>query len=133
MALDMACCYHLCRHDRFRSYPIRLHTRYTIHFRRFIAFLLRQLAHPEVKFGALLVVFASWTLSLTVVWVAPLDLDMGQNEPGLLTPVWLIAYWTTSLLTWLVIPLQQSYYDSGHFRFQGRIKEAFRSNLQFYM
>eukprot|EP00474_Spongospora_subterranea_P010122 CRZ10580.1 hypothetical protein [Spongospora subterranea] len=95
--------------------------------------LLRQLAHPDVKFPALLVVLLSWSLSLTVVWVAPLDLDMGQIEPELLTPVWMVAYWTTSLLTWLIIPIQQAYYDSGHFNWRDKLREAIRSNLQFYV
>ncbi|CEP02462.1 hypothetical protein PBRA_009046 [Plasmodiophora brassicae] len=95
--------------------------------------LLYQLAHPDVRLPCKVTVFFAWALAFTVIWVTPLDLDADHAASALLFPVWNATYWCVSLLTWLLIPLQQAYYDSGHFTVRDKLKDAFRANVRFYV
>lgn len=120
--------------------------------------LLYQLAHPDVRLPCKVTVFFAWALAFTVIWVTPLDLDADHAASALLFPVWNATYWCVSLLTWLLIPLQQACrvaaaaamatlfaphrpnsnprvadYDSGHFTVRDKLKDAFRANVRFYV
>ncbi|KNC49781.1 LMBR1 domain-containing protein 2-B [Thecamonas trahens ATCC 50062] len=46
--------------------------------------------------------------------------------------LWNVFYWTTFALTWLVVPLQQSYVEAGDFSFWGKCKTSIRENALFY-
>ncbi|XP_033117086.1 G-protein coupled receptor-associated protein LMBRD2B-like [Anneissia japonica] len=52
--------------------------------------------------------------------------------PEILPIIWKIVYWTTFLLTWVVIPLLKSYANAGDFTVRGKLKSAFIENLIWY-
>ena len=80
-------------------------------------------------------VFLSWTLSVSILTLVPLDVgyalsQMGNEENGgahertddgnVMTHMWGVTYWSTFLLTWVILPLHQIYEDSGDFTFASR-------------
>ncbi|KAG7212051.1 hypothetical protein KM043_012407 [Ampulex compressa] len=46
--------------------------------------------------------------------------------------VWRILYWTSQCLTWLILPLMQSYIKAGDFTVQGKLKSALIDNAIYY-
>lgn len=49
-----------------------------------------------------------------------------------LPTLWRIVYWTTQLLTWIVLPIMQSYSMAGEFTVGGKLKAAFVENAIYY-
>uniref|UniRef100_A0A1B6KRT3 LMBR1 domain-containing protein 2 homolog n=1 Tax=Graphocephala atropunctata TaxID=36148 RepID=A0A1B6KRT3_9HEMI len=72
-----------------------------------------------------------------VTELSPPDLVMCE-EPwsfvpeGVLPNLWRVVYWTSQFLTWLVLPLMQSYAKAGEFTFQGKLKSALVDNAIYY-
>ncbi|KAH9508112.1 LMBR1 domain-containing protein 2 [Bulinus truncatus] len=53
--------------------------------------------------------------------------------PDQVLPVlWRIIYWTSQVLTWLIMPMMQSYAKTGDFTVLGKIKSALIENAIFY-
>lgn len=53
--------------------------------------------------------------------------------PGNVLPtLWRIVYWTGQALTWLVLPIMQSYSMAGDFTTYGKLKSAILENLIYY-
>lgn len=53
--------------------------------------------------------------------------------PGNVLPtLWRIVYWTGQALTWLVLPIMQSYSIAGDFTTFGKLKSALLENLIYY-
>ncbi|RUS71672.1 hypothetical protein EGW08_020561 [Elysia chlorotica] len=46
--------------------------------------------------------------------------------------LWRIIYWTSQILTWLIMPMMQSYVKTGDFTVPGKIKSALIENAMFY-
>lgn len=46
---------------------------------------------------------------------------------------WRVNYWLGFLLTWLVLPLVQTYYSSNNFRFKRRLEDLLIYNVKFYL
>ncbi|XP_058791074.1 LMBR1 domain-containing protein 2 homolog [Phymastichus coffea] len=46
--------------------------------------------------------------------------------------LWRIVYWTSQFLTWLILPLMQSYIKAGDFTVQGKLKSALIDNAIYY-
>ncbi|CAG9856412.1 unnamed protein product [Phyllotreta striolata] len=46
--------------------------------------------------------------------------------------LWRIVYWSTQFLTWLVMPMMQSYIKSGDFSVKGKLKSALIDNAIYY-
>ncbi|GFO22287.1 lmbr1 domain-containing protein 2-like [Plakobranchus ocellatus] len=46
--------------------------------------------------------------------------------------LWRIIYWTSQVLTWLIMPMMQSYVKTGDFTVPGKIKSALIENAMFY-
>ncbi|XP_011494522.1 PREDICTED: LMBR1 domain-containing protein 2 homolog isoform X1 [Ceratosolen solmsi marchali] len=46
--------------------------------------------------------------------------------------LWRIVYWTSQCLTWLVLPLMQSYIKAGDFTIRGKLKSALIDNAIYY-
>lgn len=46
--------------------------------------------------------------------------------------LWKIIYWTSQCLTWLILPLMQSYIKAGDFSIQGKLKTALIDNAIYY-
>ncbi|KAL6018251.1 hypothetical protein ACI3LY_002476 [Candidozyma auris] len=45
--------------------------------------------------------------------------------------LWKSNYWSTFLLTWLLLPVLQEFYRSGHYHRLPKLKDAFRAHLKF--
>lgn len=46
--------------------------------------------------------------------------------------LWRIVYWTSQCLTWLILPLMQSYIEAGDFTLKGKLKSALIDNAIYY-
>lgn len=46
--------------------------------------------------------------------------------------LWRIIYWTSQFLTWLIMPLMQSYLKAGDFTVKGKLKAALIDNAMYY-
>lgn len=46
--------------------------------------------------------------------------------------LWRIIYWTSQFLTWLIMPLMQSYLKAGDFTFKGKLRAAVIDNAIYY-
>uniref|UniRef100_A0A1B6CP33 LMBR1 domain-containing protein 2 homolog n=1 Tax=Clastoptera arizonana TaxID=38151 RepID=A0A1B6CP33_9HEMI len=56
-----------------------------------------------------------------------------SNVPENVLPnLWRIVYWSSQFLTWLVLPLMQSYAKAGEFTFKGKLKSALVDNAIYY-
>lgn len=51
---------------------------------------------------------------------------------GVLTKLWRFIYWTSQLLTWLILPIMQSYSMAGDFTTLDKLKSAIRANFIYY-
>ncbi|XP_066584136.1 LMBR1 domain-containing protein 2 homolog [Prorops nasuta] len=46
--------------------------------------------------------------------------------------LWRVVYWTSQCLSWLILPLMQSYVKAGDFTIQGKLKSALIDNAIYY-
>jgi len=46
--------------------------------------------------------------------------------------LWRVVYWSSQLLTWLVLPLMQSFTQAGEFTFLGKLKSSLWDNAIYY-
>ncbi|XP_071116644.1 G-protein coupled receptor-associated protein LMBRD2-like isoform X1 [Haliotis cracherodii] len=49
-----------------------------------------------------------------------------------LPALWRVVYWTSQVLTWLILPMMQSYSNAGDFTVLGKIKSALIANAIYY-
>ncbi|KAK3882291.1 hypothetical protein Pcinc_013321 [Petrolisthes cinctipes] len=52
--------------------------------------------------------------------------------PGVFPVFWRIVYWTSQVLTWLILPLMQSYTKAGDFTFASKLRSAVVDNAIYY-
>ncbi|KAK6638496.1 hypothetical protein RUM43_006763 [Polyplax serrata] len=56
-----------------------------------------------------------------------------SNVPDHTFPnMWRIVYWTSQFLTWIIMPLMQSYTQAGDFTVRGKLKSALVDNAIYY-
>lgn len=48
------------------------------------------------------------------------------------TNLWRTVYWSTQFLTWLIMPMMQSYIKAGDFTIRGKMKSALFDNAIYY-
>jgi len=46
--------------------------------------------------------------------------------------LWRVVYWTSQCLTWLILPIMQSYTQAGEFHVKGKIRAALLDNAIYY-
>lgn len=51
---------------------------------------------------------------------------------GVLQSLWRVVYWTSQALTWLILPLMQSYSTAGEFTTVGKLRRALIENAIYY-
>lgn len=71
---------------------------------------------------------ASQTNNLT----NPCTTPWNYLSEGVMIKLWRFIYWTSQALTWLILPIMQSYSMCGEFTPLDRFKSAIRSNLIYY-
>lgn len=97
-------------------------------------------------------VLIAWYFSFLIIFVLPLDVSTtvyrqcinnstNASEckvPWSLVPesvfpnLWRVVYWTSEVLTWLILPLMQSYARAGEFTVKGKLKSALVDNAIYY-
>uniref|UniRef100_A0AC35U6M4 G_PROTEIN_RECEP_F3_4 domain-containing protein n=1 Tax=Rhabditophanes sp. KR3021 TaxID=114890 RepID=A0AC35U6M4_9BILA len=100
--------------------------------------------------------FIGWYLSFIIIFVLPLDVgitfyekciseQMNSNQSTLtcdqpngmvdndvLYDLWRIVYWTSQLLTWIVLPIMQKYSTAADFTACRKLKSAILNNAIYY-
>ncbi|XP_015512187.2 LMBR1 domain-containing protein 2 homolog isoform X1 [Neodiprion lecontei] len=68
------------------------------------------------------------------VTIAPLTCrEPWSSVPDNVYPnLWRVVYWTSQCLTWLILPLMQSYIKAGDFTVSGKLKSALIDNAIYY-
>uniref|UniRef100_U5EYB4 Putative conserved plasma membrane protein n=1 Tax=Corethrella appendiculata TaxID=1370023 RepID=U5EYB4_9DIPT len=56
----------------------------------------------------------------------------GMVEESVFPNLWRIIYWSSQFLTWLIMPLMQSYLKAGEFTIKGKLKSALIDNAIYY-
>ncbi|XP_014246482.1 LMBR1 domain-containing protein 2 homolog [Cimex lectularius] len=103
-------------------------------------------------------VLIAWYFSFLIIFVLPLDVSStvyrqclnNLNTTGnstnktvckvpwsyvpdyVLPNLWRVVYWSSEVLTWLVLPLMQSYAKAGEFTIRGKLKSALVDNAIYY-
>lgn len=69
----------------------------------------------SVSYVVRLVVGYAWLVSFSIVVLVPIDVyrTLSNIESASLGVLWNVSYWSTQLLTWLVLPFFQYYADAG--------------------
>lgn len=99
-----------------------------------IAWLLRRYAAPSVPYIVLAATAYAWAVSMSIVLITPIDVWAAlkhQPERGI-SILWRITYWSTQVLTWLVLPFFQVYADAGDFTVGGRCMTSLKENGLLY-
>ncbi len=75
----------------------------------------------------------------TATTVSPVTPKLPECSPphsmlpeGTLLNLWKIVYWSSQMLTWLVLPLMQSYTQAGEFTAGGKLRSAIWDNAIYY-
>lgn len=55
-----------------------------------------------------------------------------QIPEGVLPTLWRVVYWTAQALTWIILPMMQSYSTAGDFTVVGKLKTAIIENAIYY-
>ncbi|XP_066145281.1 LMBR1 domain-containing protein 2 homolog [Euwallacea fornicatus] len=110
------------------------------------------------RISVTLTVLLAWFCSFLIIFALPLDIistvyrqqnhsviDLkdnstveGYNEPWSNLPervfinLWRTVYWSTQFLTWLIMPMMQSYIKAGDFTIKGKLKSALVDNAIYY-
>lgn len=105
-----------------------------------------------------LTVLLAWFCSFLIIFALPLDIistvyrqqnhtEISTNdsvtiesseEPWSFLPervfinLWRTVYWSTQFLTWLIMPMMQSYIKAGDFTVKGKLKSALVDNAIYY-
>lgn len=56
----------------------------------------------------------------------------GMVPDDVFPSLWRIIYWSSQFLTWLIMPLMQSYLKAGDFTFKGKLRSAVIDNAIYY-
>jgi LMBR1-like membrane protein len=65
----------------------------------------------------------AWLTTLLICCIVPIDVfsTLRGVNPLAIDDLWDISYWSTQLLTWLLIPIYMGYADAGEFTWKGRM------------
>ncbi|MBA0716928.1 hypothetical protein Golax_004779 [Gossypium laxum] len=100
---------------------------------------LRYFAGPAVPIHVLLTVGYTWFCSFSIIILVPADiwtvisLTMVGHSSKAISLFWSLTYWSTFLLTWVVVPTLQGYEDAGDFTMAERLKTSVHANLVFHL
>ncbi|KHG19622.1 LMBR1 domain-containing 2 A [Gossypium arboreum] len=87
---------------------------------------LRYFAGPAVPIYVLLTVGYTWFCSFSIIILVPADIwtTMVGHSSKAISLFWSLTYWSTFLLTWVVVPTLQGYEDAGDFTMAERLKTS---------
>lgn len=87
-------------------------------------------ALPSVSPVVKVTVYLSWFVSFSVCMFLPVDVLTPSGEE--LQTMWQTIYWSAFLVTWTIVPFQQSFFEASAFTLRGKLKFAIHENLKFY-
>ncbi|KAK4438154.1 LMBR1 domain-containing protein 2A [Sesamum alatum] len=95
---------------------------------------LRYFMGPDVARYVRFTVGYTWFCSLSIVILVPADIwtAIVNHDMGGISFFWSLSYWSTFLLTWVVVPIIQGYEDAGDFTIRERLKTSAQINLIYY-
>lgn len=103
----------------------------------FLQYHFNYFAYPVYLLVPLLL---SIYLPLSITFLLPIDYishnsndSIADQSDNFILLMWKSNYWTTFLLTWLVLPVMEKFYSSGHYNTMLKLKDAFRAHLKFQM
>eukprot|EP01029_Cantina_marsupialis_P007837 TRINITY_DN189075_c0_g1_i1.p1 TRINITY_DN189075_c0_g1~~TRINITY_DN189075_c0_g1_i1.p1 ORF type:complete len:533 (+),score=119.57 TRINITY_DN189075_c0_g1_i1:96-1694(+) len=100
----------------------------------FCAYLVAYYAHKSTSWAVRIAVWLSWFSGFVLVFLLPADMHQSKSGSHLdYNLIWHHLYWFTFVLTWLILALMQDYYSSGHLHFRGRLMDAIKANVRFYV
>ncbi|KZV50194.1 hypothetical protein F511_26054 [Dorcoceras hygrometricum] len=96
---------------------------------------LRYFAGPDVAGYVRFTVGYTWFCSLSIIILVPADIwaTIVNHDRGGISFFWSWSYWSTFLLTWVVVPILQGYEDAGDFTVRERLKTSAHVNLIYYL
>ncbi|GMI78726.1 hypothetical protein like AT5G65290 [Hibiscus trionum] len=96
---------------------------------------LKYFAGPSVPIYVFLTVGYTWFCSFSIIILVPADIwtTMVGHSSTEISLFWSMSYWSTFLLTWVVVPTIQGYEDAGDFTVAERLKTSIHANLVFYL
>lgn len=100
-----------------------------------VVLTLKYFAGPDVPRYVFFTVGYTWFCSISIIILVPADVwttIIGHDKGGI-SFFWIWSYWSTFLLTWLVVPLIQGFEDAGDFSLVERLKTSIHVNLVFYL
>ncbi|KAF5448464.1 hypothetical protein F2P56_028999 [Juglans regia] len=100
-----------------------------------VAITLKYFAGPDVPRYVLFTVGYTWFCSISIIILVPADIwtTLMHHHNGGISFFWSLSYWSTFLLTWVVVPTIQGYEDAGDFTVTERLKTSIHTNLVFYL
>ncbi|PHT30013.1 hypothetical protein CQW23_30402 [Capsicum baccatum] len=100
-----------------------------------VALTLWYFAGPDVPRYVRFTVGYTWFCSLSIIILVPADIwaTLSNHDTGQISFFWSWSYWSTFLLTWVVVPVLQGYEDAGDFTITERLKTSAHANLVFYL
>ncbi|XP_018632988.1 uncharacterized protein [Nicotiana tomentosiformis] len=92
-------------------------------------------AGPDVPRYVRYTVGYTWFCSLSIIILVPADIwtTLSNHDKGQISFFWIWSYWSTFLLTWVVVPIIQGYEDAGDFTITERLKTSAHANLVYYL
>lgn len=99
-----------------------------------VIWTLKYFSGPEVPRYVFFTVGYTWFCSISIIILVPADIwtTIVGSDNGGISFFWSWSYWSTFLLTWLVVPLIQGFEDAGDFTLVERLKTSIHANLVFY-
>lgn len=100
-----------------------------------VVLTLKYFSGPDVPRYVFFTVGYTWFWSISIIILVPADISstiIGHDNGGI-SFFWSWSYWSTFLLTWLVVPLIQGFEDAGDFTVRERLKTSIQVNLFFYL
>lgn len=70
--------------------------------------------------------------STTTPPIVPCQEPWSYVHKEVFTNLWRVVYWTSQCLTWLIMPMMQSYSKAGDFTVKGKLKSALVDNAIYY-
>ncbi|KAG2481922.1 hypothetical protein HYH03_019121 [Edaphochlamys debaryana] len=96
--------------------------------------LLRRYCAKSVMLTVKVTTAYAWLISMAVVAIVPLDVfsTLDDKKPSELGVMWDVAFWSTQVLTWLLLPFFQYYSDAGDFTIKGKCMTSLKENAILY-
>ncbi|KAJ7552379.1 hypothetical protein O6H91_06G052900 [Diphasiastrum complanatum] len=99
-----------------------------------VAATLKYFAAPSVPLHVLVIVGYAWFCSLSIIVLVPADIwtTLSNGKKVGIKLFWSWSYWSTFLLTWIIVPILQGYEDAGDFSVSERLKASVQLNVVYY-